>query len=105
MAWTEEDGKLIFTADPSTEDFETACSHFREVCKQIGTLIGVEDFRGGFDEMLTFYTHDAFKTTQGHSLALAWVGVDEQCAYEGAKIGLGRPAWWHRCWELYQQSE
>ena len=104
MAWKEEGNKLIFTATSTEDDFKSCCANFREICKQIGTLIEIENFRGSFEEMTVFYAHDAFKTTQGHSLALAWAGVDEQCTYEGAKIGLGRPAWWYRCWELDDDS-
>ena len=113
MAWEEKDGNLIFTADPEnddptpdvggTEDFENACAQFRQVCAEIGTLIGVENFRGGFEDMPVFYAHPSYRTIQGLCLATAWKGLDTLCTYEGSKIGLGQPQWWYRCWELAEE--
>lgn len=115
MAWEESEDKLIFTTEPETgvetpdltdetEEFENACAQFRQVCGEIGTLIDVENFRGGFDDMPTFYAHDAYKTITGLCLAMAWKGLDTECTYLGAKIGLGQPEWWRRCWELAESG-
>lgn len=72
---------------------------FRAVCTDIGALLGVEDFRGGFDEMQTFQASEMFNTMPGLRLAIEWSAANELCKYEGAKIGLGQPDWWHECWK------
>jgi len=79
-------------------DFDAACTMFRAVCTDIGALLGVEDFRGGFDEMQAFQSSESFNTMPGMRLAIEWSAANELCKYEGAKIGLGQPQWWHECW-------
>ena len=78
--------------------FDSACGHFRQICHEIGELIGNNDFKGGYDDMLVFYASDAYKTDKGLQLATAWAGVNELCKYEAYKLGMGSPAWWHKCW-------
>ena len=87
--------------DPPVDrtDFDNACAMFRAVCSKIGAMLGVEDFRGGFDEMLIFQQSETFKTLEGLHLAMEWSAANELCKYEGAKIGLGQPQWWHECWK------
>ena len=100
------DGKYICIEPPEVPeepidrtDFDAACTMFRAVCTNIGTLLGVEDFRGGFDEMQTFQSSESFNTMPGLRLAIEWSAANELCKYEGAKIGLGQPQWWHECWK------
>ena len=81
-----------------TSDFDNACLRFRQICSEIGLLIGDENFKGGYDDMLTLYNHDAYKTDKGVQLAIAWSGCNELCKYEANNIGLGSPDWWFRCW-------
>lgn len=99
-----EDGKYMCVALPQepeieTEAFNNACAMFRSVCENIGILIGVTDFRGGFGDMETFRDSPQFHTLEGLQLAMEWCASNEQCKYEGAKIGLGQPDWWNRCWQ------
>ena len=82
-----------------TTDFDNACQVFRQICSQIGTLIGDENFKGGYDDMMTFYNHPSYRTSEGLQLAMAWSGCNDLCKYEGNKIGLGSPEWWYKCWE------
>lgn len=83
---------------PDTTAFDSACLQFREICGQIGALIGAVEFRGGFDEMTLFQQSEAYGTLQGLQLAIAWSAANELCVYEGRKIGLGQPEWWYACW-------
>lgn len=79
--------------------FETACAYFRQICSEIGSLIGNSEFRGGYDDMPIFYAHEAYKTDKGVQLAIAWAGVNDLCKYEASKLGIGSPDWWYKCWE------
>lgn len=93
-------GKIKDDGQPSP--FEAACAQFRTLCSQIGAFIGDADFKGGFDEYTEFATSEAYKSNpvQGNALAIQWSALNELCKYEGAKIGLGQPDWWYKCWEL-----
>ena len=88
-----------------TADFENACTLFRNVCSQIGSAIEDAEFHGGFDEMIAFQQSPVYNTLRGVQLALAWSAANELCKYEGAKIGLGQPDWWYRCWESNSETE
>lgn len=79
--------------------FETACEYFRQICGEIGELIGDSEFKGGYDDMPIFYAHKSYKTDKGVQLAIAWAGVNDLCKYEASKLGIGSPDWWHKCWE------
>lgn len=81
-------------------DFDNACAMFRAICSEIGAMLGSEDFRGGFDEMLIFQQSETFKTLEGLHLAMEWSAANELCKYEGAKIGFGQPGWWYECWKV-----
>ena len=84
---------------PDMTDFNAACASFRQVCAEIGQLIGVQNFKGGFDEMAEFQASQAAYTDTGVILALRWGAADKLCTYEGGKVGLGQPEWWYKCWE------
>ena len=107
MAWEEKDGRLVYTADHEEptedlliyEDFNAACANFRQVCAEIGTLIGDSNFKGGFDEMAGFQASEAAHSEAGIALAIRWIAADKLCTYEGGKVGLGQPEWWYKCWE------
>lgn len=85
--------------EPSKEDFNKSCLYFKQICHQIGALINDPNFKGGYDDMIEFYDHPAYKTSQGVQLAIAWSGSNDLCRYEANKIGLGSPEWWYKCWE------
>lgn len=80
--------------------FMTACKYFRQICGEIGELIGDSEFKGGYDDMPIFYAHASYKTDKGVQLAIAWAGVNDLCKYEASKLGIGSPDWWYRCWEV-----
>lgn len=82
-----------------TTAFNTACSYFRQICKEIGNLIGDNQFKGGYDDMISFYNHEAYKTDKGVQLAIAWSGCNQLCKYEGELIGLSSSEWWYKCWQ------
>ena len=56
----------------NTTDFDNACQTFRHICSEIGNLIGDKNFKGGYDDMMTFYKHSSSKTKNGTHLAIAW---------------------------------
>lgn len=97
--WSTERPAAPPEPEPDRTDFEAACAQFRTVCAAIGTAIGDNDFRGGFDEMAAFSEHPVFSTLDGVKLAIAWSAANDLCVYEGKKIGLGQPAWWYDCWQ------
>ena len=88
--------------DGEPTPFEAACAQFRTLCAAIGDFIGDAEFRGGFEEYTVFATSEAYaqNPVQGNALAIQWSALNELCKYEGAKIGLGQPDWWYRCWEI-----
>lgn len=85
---------------PDTSAFDAACAEFRAVCGEICALIGAVDFHGGFEEMDSFQASGAATTAAGMALAIRWIAADKRATYEGAKLGLGQPAWWYHCWGI-----
>ena len=96
--WTEEEIEEFNTRSYSS--FNKACSHFREICAEIGEMIGDSEFKGGFDEITVFYNSSSYKTDKGMQLAIALDGCKELCEYEAAKLGIGSPEWWYKCWNI-----
>lgn len=43
--------------------------------------------------------HPLANTNQGLFLIAQWSALNERCKYQGAKVGLGQPSWWYKCWE------
>lgn len=84
------------------EEFEEACAMFRTLCAQIGQFIGNPDFHGGFGEMASFASSEAYQQNpvMGNTLSIQWSALNEECKYFGSRIGLNQPDWWYRCWEL-----
>lgn len=107
---TIDDMKIVdklradYKADDSEEtiaEFEAACENFRAACKQIGDALGVEDFKGGFEEIIAFQESDVAKTAAGLMLAMKWAAADKLCTYiADRKLKIGQPAWWKRCWGI-----
>ena len=94
----EDEGEL--TKDDT--DFRNACAAFRAVCAEIGDFIGVEDFKGGFDDYPAFINSTAAERSKATAslLAAKWNGLNELCRYEAGKLGLGTPEWWYLCWSM-----
>ena len=96
-------GTITDDGNPSPEqEFEAACAQFRTICAAIGQFIGAENFHGGFGEMASFASSEAYQANpvMGNGLAIQWSAANEQGKYFGSKIGLGQPQWWYRCWEV-----
>ena len=96
--WTEEEIEEFNTRSYSS--FNKACSHFREICAEIGEMIGDSEFKGGFNEITLFYNSSSYKTDKGMQLAIALDGCKELCEYEATKLGIGSPEWWYKCWNI-----
>ena len=105
-----EDGMLIdriksdYKADASEDtqaQFEAACENFRKVCQDIQDVTNIEDFKGGFDEMLEFQNSPVAATAEGLALAMRWSAADKLCTYiADRKLKIGQPAWWKKCWGI-----
>ena len=95
--WAEENYPTI---DQDETEFNTACSYFKQVCAEIGEMIGDSEFKGGFDDMPVFYNNSSYKTDKGMQLAIAWSGCNSLCKHEAAKLGIGSPEWWYKCWNI-----
>ena len=96
-------GTITDDGTPTQEqEFEAACAQFRTICAAIGQFIGADNFHGGFGEMASFASSEAYQANpvMGNGLAIQWSAANEQGKYFGSKIGLGQPQWWYRCWEL-----
>ena len=101
--FVELGGTITEDDTPTPEqEFESACAQFRTICAAIGQFIGAENFHGGFGEMASFASSEAYQANpvMGNSLAIQWSAANEQGKYFGSKIGLSQPAWWYRCWAL-----
>ena len=71
-------------------------------------MIGVEDFRGGFDEIQQLYRYvleiDAStdegkkKLLDAHTLAIQWEAADAYCKHEASKLRWKPAQWWKFCW-------
>lgn len=105
--WTDERIKEWYENNSNnsidTTDFDTACSYFRQICGEIGVLMGVSDFKGGYDDMPVFYAHESYKTDKGMQLAIAWSGCNDFCNHEASKLGMGSPDWWYKCWNISKE--
>ena len=105
-----EDSMLIdkiksdYKVDASKEtqaEFEAACENFRKVCQDIQAVTNIEDFKGGFDEMLEFQNSPVAATAEGLALAMRWSAADKLCTYiADRKLKIGQPAWWKKCWGI-----
>ncbi len=96
-------GAITDDGTPTPEqEFEAACVQFRTICAAIGQFIGADNFHGGFGEMASFASSEAYQANpvMGNSLAIQWSAANEQGKYFGSKIGYGQPQWWYRCWQL-----
>lgn len=95
-------GEIVDDGVPTREqEFQSACADFRTVCGAIGQFLGIDNFHGGFGEMASFASSDAYQANPvlGNTLAIQWSAMNESCKYFGSKIGLGQPDWWYKCWE------
>ena len=96
--------KLVrFSEDLDLTDFNNACQIFRDVCGQIGQLIGVEDFHGGYDELLANFDKSELNTEQGKILKEKLNLANSLCIHEGKKVGLPAPDWFFKCWGIERQ--
>ena len=92
----------------NTYYFDQACRQFREICSQIGAAIGKPDFKGGFDQMLTFAQSPVYSTVAGLQLAVAWAAANQSCQHEAAKLGIYKPGdatWWYMMWQQEPPKE
>lgn len=82
-----------------SQDFRLACEAFRNLCQAIGALINQPSFQGGYDDFLALDEEDATAIREA-GLDSRFALIDNWANYEAQKIGLGRPEWWYKCWEI-----
>lgn len=101
LGWTIT---VVPDPEPHTPDYTTlegSCGLFRAVCGEIEVALGIENFRGGFDELLAL-TPEQHDIIRGAGLTDRLNLADRLCNHEANKVGLQSPAWWYRCWEISQ---
>ena len=110
QAFEEKLTTLITPREVDATDFNESCAQFRELCHIIGQMIGVEDFRGGFDEIPQLYSflsklditqqEGLVAYAQATQLVFSWIAMNESCKYLGSKLGFNQPEWWYQCWSM-----
>ena len=83
-------------------------TYFKPTCQAIGQMIGVENFKGGFDEIQQLYRYVLeidVSTDEGkqrllsaHTLAIQWEAADAYCKHEAEKLRWKPAEWWKFCW-------
>lgn len=84
---------------PDYAELRAAFAKFREVCGQIGELIGDPDFRGGTLEDDSALERPEAQTTVGLALGQRLTLAERACTIAAGKLGIGSPDWWYMCWE------
>ena len=82
-----------------TKALDDACTLFRAICYEIGTAINNPNFKGGFDELLSF-TKEQQDIVRTLGLNDRINLIDRLCNHEANKVELQAPAWWYRCWGI-----
>lgn len=82
--------------------------HFKPICKNIGQMLNIENFRGGFDEIQELYKYilELDSSTEdgkrqiiaAHTLAVQWEAADAYCKHEASKLRWKPAEWWKYCW-------
>jgi len=98
-----EDGGTSETSCVCCDQLDTACELFRAICETIKTTLTLEDFKGGFDEILAL-TSEQIATLKTTDLLERLTFIDRLCNHEANKVGLPAPLWWHRCWQTLNQE-
>ena len=80
---------------------DTANTLFRTICETIKTTLSLEDFKGGFDEILAL-TSEQIATLKTTDLLERLTFTDRLCNHEADKVGMQSPRWWYRCWQLQE---
>lgn len=81
------------------EDYEQCLSRFRAVCMQVRQLIGVPDFRGGYDEWRKLALDPEWvNNSELTRLSRQCDAINLETNYEAGKLGIISPDWWKECW-------
>lgn len=93
-------GLTNFDETQDLTDFNSACALFRATCNDLGTLLGIDDFHGGYDELLAIVGKAEMRTEQGTILSDKLNLANSLCLHEAKKVGLPAPDWFFKCWDL-----
>jgi len=94
--------------DPQNTDmtkFNEACRIFRGICGEIGELLGIQNFLGGYDDLLNVKDDERLSTKEGQHLINMINLANSQCLHEARKIGLSSPDWFYMCWGIKKNND
>ena len=114
----QEYDMVVENATPMTTDttdlYQTFVDYFQPTCVEIGSLIGVLNFRGGYEDMTSLYVYilTLDKTTEegkqkildAHTIAFRWSAANDFCNHEANKLGWKPSKWWKWCWEQWDNG-
>ena len=114
----EEHSMILDRVTPVTNDstdlYQAFLTYFQPACEDIGKLIGVQDFRGGYDDMPLLYAYILHldKTTEegkraiidAHTIAFRWEAANAYCNHESNKLGWKPSIWWKWCWQQWESG-
>lgn len=78
--------------------YTMALSLYRKVCIDVRQLLGMPEFRGGFEEWAALVMDSTLsKNTELHILARRGEALNALITYEAKKLGIVPPDWWKEC--------
>ena len=79
--------------------YTLALSLFKQVCMDVRQLLGMPNFRGGFDEWAALAMDSTLsQNTELQILARRGEALNALITYEAKKLGIVPPNWWKECW-------
>jgi hypothetical protein len=96
----------------STAEFDAVCKEFKRLVKEIkllAALVGQDysNFRGGYLEIAMM--QNPFDTTKHPDQLDQWIAfeslirrllaIDQECKYQGYKLGYSGNEWFKKCWK------
>ena len=102
------DSNHLAIYDPENTDmtkFNEACRIFRGICAEIGELLEIPNFLGGYDDLLNVKDDERLSTKQGQHLINMINLANSQCLHEAKKIGLSSPDWFYMCWGIKKNND
>lgn len=95
---------IIEEDEDPISDLDLACLLFRETCTRIGEVLGIHNFRGGYDEILSINKTQQTKLRR-EGLLERLTFVNSFCNHEANKVNMEAPKWWYHCWGVTIDQE
>lgn len=111
--------RVQLAVEPVTNDetdlITAFTQYFKPTCQEIGALIGVLDFRGGYENMMSlnqYILDQDINTPEGQknilraqTLAIKWQAANSLCNHEATKLGWKLPKWFVEMWSRYDRTD